>query len=419
MSRLGWRRALIGIALGGLVLRVIYAYVIVKSKPLNGDALEFHLQANLLADGHGYIQPFIWASRHVAQPTADKPPVYPSLEALLSLFGGRSWGWHDLVGILAGTATIVVTGLLGRRVGGERLGLIAAALTAVYPLLIAADGSLRSESVFALLVTLALLQTLRLRETPSVWNAALLGVIIALATLTRSEGLLLVVLLPFGVAGLRRGLATVAACALVLLPWFVRCWIAFDQPILLSTNAGGLLAGANCRQTYGGPLIGQWTFQCIPKRSYSDEAAMSSHLADLGLRYAESHAGRLPVVIAARIGRSFELFRVDQQWRLEAQFEGRDVTVEKLGVLVYYIVAALAIAGTLILRRRHGPWLVLLTPLVLVLFVSITAYGFTRFRVGAEPALIVLAAVAVDALITRWRPAHVTPEESTGVPAAA
>ena len=157
MSRLGWRRALIGIALGGLALRVIYAYAIVKSKPLIGDALEFHLQANLLADGHGYIQPFTWALGHVARPTADKPPVYPSLEAFLSLFGGRSWQWHDLVGIAAGTATIVVTGLLGRRVGGERLGLIAAGVTAVYPLLIAADGSLRSESVFALLVTLALL----------------------------------------------------------------------------------------------------------------------------------------------------------------------------------------------------------------------------------------------------------------------
>ena len=86
---------------------------------------------------------------------------------------------------------------------------------------------------------------------------------------------------------------------------------------------------------------------------------------------------------------------------MEAVFEGRNVTVEKLGVFVYYVTALLAIAGTVLLRRRHGPWLVLLAPLVLVLFVSITGYGFTRFRVGAEPALIVLAAVAVEALVVR------------------
>lgn len=420
MSRLGWGRALAGIALGGLVLRVIYAYVIVRSKPLNGDALEFQLQANLLADGHGYIQPFVWQYAHIARPTADKPPVYPSLEAVLSLFGGRSWGWHDLVDILAGTATIVVTGLLGRRVGGERLGLIAAGVTAVYPLLIAADGSLRSESVFALLVTLALLQTLRLREAPSIRGAALLGVIIGLATLTRSEALLLVLLLPFGVAGLRRGLVTAGACALVLLPWFIRCWIAFDQPVLLSTNAGGLLAGANCRETYYGAFVGQWTFACLPPPKSTNEAVVSNHLRDLGLHYASHHAGRLPIVIAARIGRSFELFRPAQQWHMEQQFEGRNLLIEKLGVIVYYAVAVLAIAGVVILRRRHGPWLVLLAPLALVLFVSITAYGFTRFRVGAEPALIVLAAVALDALLARRRPAPSTSSETaTGVPAAA
>ncbi len=86
----------------------------------------------------------------------------------------------------------------------------------------------------------------------------------------------------------------------------------------------------------------------------------------------------------------------------------------------YYVVALLAIAGAVILRRRHGPWLVLLAPLALVLFVSITAYGFTRFRVGAEPALIVLAAVTLDALVGRWRPERATgPEKSTAVPAAA
>ena len=125
-------------------------------------------------------------------------------------------------------------------------------------------------------------------------------------------------------------------------------------------------------------------------------------------------------MIAARIGRSFELFRPAQQWTMEAAFEGRSLTVEKIGVLVYYVVALLAIAGAVILRRRHGPWLVLLAPLALVLFVSITAYGFTRFRVGAEPALIVLAAVTLDALLARWRGGRSEPSErSTGAAVAA
>ena len=117
MTSSRFRRALIAIAVGGLVLRVIYAYAIVKSRPLIGDALEFQQQANLLADGHGYIQVFPWYFSHISRPTADKPPVYPFLEAIPSFFGGRNWAWHDLVDILGGTALIGVIGLLGRRVG--------------------------------------------------------------------------------------------------------------------------------------------------------------------------------------------------------------------------------------------------------------------------------------------------------------
>jgi hypothetical protein len=124
----------------------------------------------------------------------------------------------------------------------------------------------------------------------------------------------------------------------------------------------------------------------------------------IGLRYAAHHSARVPVVIAARVGRSFELFRPRQQWQMEAFFEGRNLTVEKAGVLVYYVVAVLAVAGVIVLRRRKGPWAILLAPLALVVFVSIIGYGFTRFRVGAEPALIVLAALALDAAVDRRRP---------------
>ena len=71
---------------------------LVKSKPLLGDALEFHLQANLLADGKGYIQPFLYQAEGIARASADKPPLYPFLEAGVSLLGGRTWAWHQLVG---------------------------------------------------------------------------------------------------------------------------------------------------------------------------------------------------------------------------------------------------------------------------------------------------------------------------------
>ncbi len=399
MTAFGRRLALIAAA--GLAARLAYALLLVKSKPLLGDGLEFHLQANLLADGKGYIQPFLYESKGVARASADKPPLYPFLEAGVSLLGGRSWAWHQLVGCVAGTGTVVVTGLVGRRAAGPRAGLIAGAIAAFYPLLVAADGSLRSESVYALCIALVLLAALRYRDAPTAGRAALLGVAIAVAALTRGEALVLLVLLALPLCGWRRAGVAAVACVVVLAPWIVRCLIVFDRPVLISTNVGGLLAGANCPTTYHGDLIGQWDFGCIPPPVHANEALEANRLRDLGLSYARHHSGRLPVVEAARLGRSFELFRPREQARQEAFFEGRNLRVEQAGVACYYALVLLAAYGVVVLRRRRGPWGVLLAPVALVVFVTVISYGFTRLRAAAEPALVVLAAVALDALAAR------------------
>lgn len=394
-------RGLALIAAAGLAARLAYALLLVKSKPLLGDALEFHLQANLLADGHGYIQPFLYQAKGIARASADKPPLYPFLEAGVSLLGGRTWAWHQLVGCVAGTGTVVVVGLVGRRAAGPRAGLIAAGLAAVYPLLVAADGSLRSESVYALCIALVLLAALAYRDAPSGRRAALLGIAIAAAALTRGEALVLLVFLALPLCGWRRSGVAALACVVVLAPWLARCWIVFDRPVLISTNVGGLLAGANCDSTYHGALIGQWEFGCIPPPVHANEALEAERLRNRGLDYARHHAGRLPVVEAARLGRSFELYRPREQARQEAFFEGRNLRVEQAGVACYYALVLLAAYGVVMLRRRDGPWAVLLAPVALVVFVTVISYGFTRLRVAAEPAVVVLAAVALDALAAR------------------
>ena len=394
-------RGLALIAAAGLAARLAYALLLVKSKPLLGDALEFHLQANLLADGKGYIQPFLYEATGTARASADKPPLYPFLQAGVSLLGGRTWAWHQLVGCLAGTGTVAVVGLVGRRAAGPRAGLIAAGLAAAYPLLVAADGSLRSESVYALCIALVLLAALAYREAPSARGAALLGVAVAAAALTRGEALVLLVLLALPLCGPRRAAVAALACVVVLAPWLARCWIVFDRPVLISTNVGGLLAGANCDATYHGALIGQWDFGCIPPPVHANEALEAERLRDRGLSYARHHAGRLPVVVAARLGRSFELFRPREQARQEAFFEGRNLRVEQAGVACYYALVLLAAYGVVVLRRRDGSWRILLAPVALVVFVTVISYGFTRLRVAAEPALVVLAAVALDAVAAR------------------
>jgi hypothetical protein len=375
----------------GFAVRLVYVLVVQHGVPVGGDGLEFHILANQLADGHGYIQPLIVSPHHVA--TADKPPLYPLLLAIPSLFGWDSLTAHRLVSCLMGAALVALMGLLGRRASGsERVGLIAAGITAVYPLLVVLDGSLRSESLYAPLIALIVLLAYERRPI-------LLGIAIGLATLTRSEALLLLpLLLPLAVPRGGR-LKVTLACALTLAPWVARNTVEFDRP-LLSTNSGSLVYGANCHTAYYSGLIGTWP--CYPRLTVApgrDEADVSATLRHDGLDYAGDHLGRLPAVAGVRLLRTFDLWSPASATRLEAGIGDRDLTTYRVGVAVYYLLLPLALWGAVLLRRRGQPLALLLSPAALVVVVALLGYGTPRFRAPAEIPLVVLASVAIARLV--------------------
>lgn len=392
--------ALFAIAVAGLGVRLLYALVVMHGVGVGGDGLEFHLLANQLAGGDGYVQPLVVSPGHIA--TADKPPLYPLLLSSTWLLGWHSFAAERVLSCLMGAATVVAAGLLGRRAAGERAGLIAAVLAALYPLLVAQDGSLRSESLYVPLTAFVLLAALRLADRPTAGRAALLGALVGAAALTRSEGVLLGVVvlgalaprLPGG-ERLRPLVIAAAVAALVLSPWVARNWVVFHRP-LLSNNTGSLVYGANCHAAYYTSLIGSWP--CVPAltvRRRRNEADVSARLRHAGVRYARDHAGRLPAVAGVRVLRSFDLWSPGAATRLEARAGDRDLNVQRVGVLVYWLVVPLAVAGAVLLRRRRGPLALLLAPLPVVLVVTLLGYGTPRFRAPLDPSLVVLAAVAL------------------------
>jgi 4-amino-4-deoxy-L-arabinose transferase-like glycosyltransferase len=387
----------------GLAIRLVYALVLFGSRDPQGDGREFHLLANTLARSGRYLEPLLYLYRDRSIPTAEKPPLYPALLALPSTLGLDSYDAHRVASCLMGTAAVVLIGLLGRRVGGPRLGLIAAAIAAVYPALWMLDGSLRSESLYLPLVALVLLLAYRLHDKPGWRSAALLGGAIGLAALTRSEALLLVpLLLPWRRPKLAA--AVVAGCFVVVAPWLARNWITFDQPTAISTNEGGLLAGANCPAAYYGDRIGAWS--CFPVNDPAwgtNEAVISGHQRSRALEYASDHAGRVPAVVGVRVLRVWDLWKPRSTAAFEALIADRDVTAQRAAMLSLYVLVPFAIAGAVVLRRRGEPLRILVAPIVFVTLVAALSYGSTRFRVAAEPAIVVLAAVGGAAAWDRLR----------------
>ncbi len=397
----GFWPALLSIVAAGVVIRVVYTLVEAPWPPPGlDDQFFFSAMPKLLADGEGFVAPFRFVFDHVTVATAEHPPFYSVVLAIPALVGLDSPDAQRLAGSAFGAVTILALGLLGRRLAGERAGLIAAGLAAVYPTLIAADGALMSESLYGALAAITLLLAYRLVDEPGVGRAIALGAVAGLAALTRGEALVLLPLALIPVlrrpAGPRAALVALLAFAVVLTPWTVRNWITFDRPDLVATNSGTAIAGANCDETFAaGDRLGGWYPPCIQEHPGKNEAEHHAEALRDGLRYAEDHSGRLPVVLAARLGRVWSVYKPF------AIPEGRSVRVQKAGVVMFFLLVPFAVYGVIVLRRRGVVTWILLAPFIIVAVTALATYGNLRFREPAELCTVVLAAVALDELLRR------------------
>ncbi|MGA0878593.1 MAG: hypothetical protein ACO3SP_05685, partial [Ilumatobacteraceae bacterium] len=200
-------------------------------------------------------------------------------------------------------------------------------------------------------------------------------------------------------------------CLIVLAPWMIRNARSFEVFVPLSTNGNELFVYANCEDVYEGKFLGFWLFSCQEelraqgRDAVGDEAEKSLYWRGIGLDYARDHAGELPKVVAARIGRQWDVFRPWQNTEF-APIEGRNKDAARFGLGMYYAMLPLAVVGLRSLRRHGQRLWPLLSIAVMVTITAAYAYGTTRFRVPAEPVLCIAAGIGVvplwERLQRRW-----------------
>lgn len=395
----------------GLLVRLAFQLAYAPSVQPLDDGLWYHVSANLLADGHGLIDPLAWFFRGESHPSAGHPPLFVVALGIVSKFGGTSLLAHQLTQLAIGSLVVPVVGLLGRAVAAPRAGLIAAGLTAAYPPFWASQGDMYSESLYALTIAAMLLAAYRLQDHPTWRRALVLGAATALTALCRGEALLF---FPFLVLPLalrvpeswkQGGLLVAAAAAgafLVLAPVTIYQATRLEDPVLVSTGLGPVVAGSNCDATYAnGRDLGSWNIECSVHDVRGDESERSTALRRIGVDYALDHLDRLPVVIAARVGRTFEVYRVSPntngpEW------------VQTLMAGAWYVLVAASVGGAITLHRRRVTLFPLLVTVAVVAVSVALTWGTPRFRVPVDIVVLVLAAAAVDA----WWPPRKAPDDA-------
>lgn len=529
------------IAAAGLALRWLWVLVVkptcdsaAGSEPgsgcfqIWGDALYHHFQGVLISQGHWFKDSATYFVTGELRDSAGDPPLYASFLGFVSWFGGGGFRALALVvgfalvagvawityrlrgsgasvlaalitgGLLAllyladgttvttqrmasavvGASAIVLIGLATRQIFGDRAGLLAAGLTAVYPHLWISDWMLMSESLYAPLIALTIMASYRFWRDPSALSAVLLSAAIAVATLTRAEAVLLYgfLVLPLflwerSLEWRRRvalvGLAAAVAFAMIF-PWVGYNLVRFDQASVfsLSNGTGSVLSSASCDETYYGDAMGYWA-NCLSEplgreigpdgagktleqvvdevlvvEDYTDElidsgavrvngdterdptlalaegdvvevdldpAVLDESERDFIVRakamdYIRGDLDRLPVVMAARAGTMWELYRPLHKLRIDYQVEGRGRWTSIAGLAMFYAMVPLAVVGVVALRRRRIPVSPLLAQAAAVTVTAAISFGVTRYRVPADVALVILSAVTLELILRRVAP---------------
>jgi 4-amino-4-deoxy-L-arabinose transferase-like glycosyltransferase len=382
---------------------------------LGGDAFYYHWQANALAHGAWFVDPIRWFLDGSRRPSAGHPPLYSSYLALWSLLGLDGVTAHRLASSVLGTATIVVVGLLARRLAGDTAGIIAAAVTAVYPEIWINDGMLLSETMAIFMTAVALTAAYAFWRSPTMRNAVLLGLACGATALSRTELALLFPLVVIPLALLvrdadwgRRARLAIVACVMggiVLGPWVVFNLTRFEETTTLTSGTGSALSAASCDEAWYGLHIGYYAncFQGPWPDPDLDESQRDVEPRKQAIEYTKDHLSRLPLVVAARVGRLWGLFKPGQTTALDWWIEGRGRAPSWIGLFAYFALWPFAVYGLVVMRRRRIPILPLVAIAVIATFAAAITFGVTRYRAPAEVALVVAAAVGATAIWERRR----------------
>jgi 4-amino-4-deoxy-L-arabinose transferase-like glycosyltransferase len=407
-----------------LLLRIGFAWDYVRQNSRQALGVLPFLQesgniAASLAAGHGFSSPF----RVDTGPTAWMPPVYPwLLSEIFRVFGVRTYDSFlaaVTLNIICSAFTCIPIYFAGRRVGGHGVAAGAAWLWALFPnTILNTFQSMWDASLGALLAAMILWATLAIERSEDWRDWCAYGLLWGFALLTNATLLSLVpLILVWLVYRLRDFRGTPAtpgvvktavakpalAAAIALLccaPWTIRNYSAFHRIIPLRSNLGLQLwigNNENARESWREEL--HPIFNSAERARYIElgEIDYMREKRREAIQYMLSH----PTREAALIGNRFV-----------ATWSGGTPTPVKdfvrtpglwfRSVLLFNSFIALgAVAGIILLFKRRNSYLfpIAVFPIIFPCVYYLTL-SYPRYRLPADPPVMLLTAVALDAF---WR----------------
>jgi 4-amino-4-deoxy-L-arabinose transferase-like glycosyltransferase len=360
-------------------------------------------------------------------PTAYFPPAFPYFLGVVDLIDGHAAGGKTAVPpervaqAVIGTVSVALLGLVALEAFGGGPAVAALAIGAAYPVFVELSGTLVAENLLLAFELAAIWTALRARRArhPYLWIAAT-GVLTGLATLTHENAALFA--LPLGVAvwsvarargrtgAARPGLSALAAPAVLvacmcvtIAPWTIRNAVELHHFVPVSDETGITLIGTyNATSAAARPVHYKWDlflkmpeFKALARVAPRyDEVGLSDLLQSRALDYISAHP-LSPLDVG--LHNTLRMFELEGTFAWHASYAaiGLPASAAGIGVVSFWVLLALAIAGWFTAVRREAPRWLWAFPVLYWLSITFVNVETPRFREPIDPFLVLLAACAV------------------------
>jgi Tfp pilus assembly protein PilF len=351
-------------------------------------------------------------------------PLYPRFLALLDALFGRDLLLVRLIQSAIGAGSVVLLYFLGRKIAGEKTGLLAGVLLAVYGMAVFHEGLLVPATLALFLSLSALLFWANDRR--GFFRGTAGGILLGLAGLAAAADLLfafLVVLLLFtrGRGGMRTAAGALLGIALALAPFTRAGYFASGDLILASAHGGVNFYIGNNPEANGGyrtPVL------LTPSASGIMRDSIRIAETETGQRLSPAETSRfwfrkgwafIRSSPAAFVKRAFAKLRLlISRWEycdVGGVRIGRQETFRFLGapLLPFILIGPLGLAGMILGISRWRDGRQSRNPLILYIYATAHVAGITFFYYQARarllliPVLCFFAADTLLALLGAWR----------------
>ena len=385
----------------------------VEILPGTFDQLSYHHLALRLIEGHGFTfaEPW-WPLTDAGEPTAHWSFLYTFyVTAVYFLFGPNPLVARIIQVIIVGLLQPYLVYLIGKHLFDERVGLVAAGLTAVYIYFIYYAATLMTEPFYITAILAALYLSLRLadaRPDQQTWLTLLLAVALIVTIHLRQLFLLFVPFLFLWILWRRyqqsRPLPLLPLVLIVglivgsILPFTYYNYQRFDQVVLLNTNAGFAFFWGN-HPVYGTrfhgilpPELGNY-LELVPRELRDlGEAELEQALLQRGLQFIVDDPVRYFWLSLSRIPIYFTFWPT-----ADSSLLSNISRVASFGILLPFMVYGL---GLFLWRRSWRDWL-RHPALLLLLFagvytaVHVLTWTLIRYRLPVDAIMLIFAAIAL------------------------